>query len=76
MEKTNEYLANLKASQKGKKYPSKVKMLSVIWAVEGLTSVCSHELIPVVRSWYDRVVEEQKLSAEFLKENFGINLWI
>jgi hypothetical protein len=49
-------------------------MLSVIWAVEGLTSVCSHELIPVVRSWYDRVVEEQKLSAEFLKENFGINL--
>tara|TARA_R100001198_G_scaffold94544_1_gene78056 strand:+ start:1156 stop:1377 length:222 start_codon:yes stop_codon:yes gene_type:complete len=72
MQKVNEHLANLKASQKGKKYPSKVKMLSVIWAVEGLTSVCSHELVPVIRRWYDRVVEEQELSADFLKENFGV----
>ena len=69
-----EYLEQLKAKQKGKKYPSKVKMLSVIWAVEGLTSVCSFEIVPVIRKWYDRVVEEQKLSAEFLKENFGIEI--
>tara|TARA_R100000995_G_scaffold71776_1_gene40437 strand:+ start:413 stop:640 length:228 start_codon:yes stop_codon:yes gene_type:complete len=72
VETTQQIIADLKAEQKGKKYPSKVKMLSVIWAVEGLTSVCSFEIIPVIRKWYDRVVEEQNLSAEFLKENFGI----
>ena len=47
-------------------------MLSVIWAVEGLASVSSFEIVPIVKVWYDRIVKEQKLSAEFLKENFGI----
>ena len=72
MKTEQQIIADLKAEQKGTKYPSKVKMLSVIWAIEGLTSVCSFEIVPVIRKWYDRVVEEQKLSAEFLKEAFGI----
>ena len=58
METAQQYLTNLKASQKGKAYPQKHKMLSLIWDVKGLTSVSSFEIVPIVRSWYDKILEE------------------
>ena len=58
MKTAQQHLANLKASQKGKAYPRKDQMLSLIWDRKGLGSVSSFEILPIVRSWYDKILEE------------------
>ena len=73
METAQEIIANLKAEQKGRKYPSKVKMLEVIWQFEGLASVSSFEIMPIIKVWYDRIIKENKVSPEFLKEVYDID---
>ena len=73
MKTAQEIIANLKAEQKGRKYPSKVKMLEVIWQFEGLASVSSFEIMPIIKVWYDRIIKENKVSPEFLKEVYDID---
>lgn len=72
MKTAQQIIVDLKAEQKGRKYPSKVKMLEVIWQFEGLASVSSYEIVPIIKVWYDRVIKENNVSSEFLKEVYGI----
>ena len=47
-------IADLKAEQKGKAYPRKDRMMKLLWDMNGLMTVSSFELIPIVRYHYDK----------------------
>lgn len=88
MKTAQQHLANLKASQKGKAYPRKDRMMKLLWDMKGMMTVSSFEIVPIVRYHYDKLLEEcggrENLSfgtfqrdgetaIEYLKRRYEIN---